>query len=57
MKGRRIIQGAGVDRELIVFSDVATMHEAAAMGTEIAHRILAACGFGRERQRSSREPH
>jgi hypothetical protein len=57
MKRRRIIQGAGVDRELIVFSDVATMHEAAAMGTEVAHRIRAACGFGRERLRAASEPH
>jgi hypothetical protein len=57
MKHRRIIQGAGVDRELIVLSDVATMHEAAATGTEVTHRIRAACGFGRERLRSAGEPH
>jgi hypothetical protein len=57
MKRRRIIQGACVDRELIVFSDVTTMNEAAAIGTEVAHRIPAAGGFGRKRVGCAGEPH
>jgi hypothetical protein len=57
VKRRRIIQGAGVDRELIVFSDFTTMNEAAAIRAEVAHRIPAAGGFGRKRLRSAGEPY
>src|SRR5262249_40139858 len=44
-EGRRVVQRAGGDVELLVLADFAAEHEAAADRTEIAHRVSAACGF------------
>src|SRR5262249_54179033 len=44
-EGRRVVERARVDVELLVLADFAAEHEAAADWTEIAHRVSAACGF------------